>query len=91
MVRWWRLLAVPLGGLLLVAGCGGAEREGAGTAPAPTLPPAPAVVRPAVPPLGATSDEATQSLTIAPLDPEQLRPLAGPRLEVKGATGRSRR
>jgi hypothetical protein len=84
MVRWWRLLAVPLSGLLLVAGCGGAEREVAGTAPAPTLPPAPAVERPAVPPLGMTYSEATLSVTIAPLDPVRVRPLSGPRLEVKG-------
>jgi hypothetical protein len=84
MVRWWRLLALPLSGLLLVAGCGGAEREVAGTAPAPTLPPAPAVERPAVPPLGVTFSEVTQSLTIAPLDPVRVRPLSGPHLEVKG-------
>jgi hypothetical protein len=84
MVRWWRLLAVPLSGLLLVAGCGGAGREVAGTAPAPTLPPAPAVVRPAVPPLGMSFSEASQSVTIATLDPVQLRPQSGPRLEVKG-------
>jgi hypothetical protein len=84
MTRWWRLLAVPLSGLLLVAGCGGAEREVAGTAPAPTLPPVPAVQRPAVPPLGVTYSEASQSVTIAPLDPVRVRPLSGPRLEVKG-------
>jgi hypothetical protein len=84
MVRWWRLLAVPLSGLLLVAGCGGAARKMAGTAPAPALPPA--AVRPAVPPLGATYSEANQSLTITPLDPQQLRPLSGRRLEVKGGS-----
>src|ERR687887_2016281 len=86
MVRWWRLLALPLSGLVLVAGCGGAGREVAGTAPAPTLPPAPAVERPAVPPLGVTFSEATQSVTIAPLDPVRVRPLSGPRLEVKGGS-----
>src|SRR6266508_2849868 len=85
-VRWWRLLVVPISGLLLVAGCsGGAGREAATTAETLPLPPAMSPA-PSVPAPGTLlgmimSDASTStSVALARLDPLRLRPLPGPRL-----------
>jgi len=85
-VRWWRLLAVPAAGLLLVAGCwGGAGRDAAPTAVTPTLPVA-ATPQPSGsgPLLGAIWSEPPATLRLARLDPVQLQPLPGPRLKLNG-------
>lgn len=85
-VCWWRLLAVPVAGLLLVAGCsGGAGRDAAPPAVAPPLPVA-TTSEPSVkgPLLGAIFSEPPASLQLARLDPVGLRPLPGPRLKLNG-------
>src|SRR6266540_2575740 len=85
-VRWWRLLAVPAAGLLLVAGCsGGAGREATPTAVTPTLPAAPTPQPSARGPLlGAIWSEPPATLQLARLDPVKLQPLPGRRLKLDG-------
>jgi hypothetical protein len=77
-VRWWRPLAVPAAGLLLIAGCSGAGG-----------PPKVPVTSSRAPDsggqlLGAIFREAPASLRLARLDPRSLEPLPGRRLDLPG-------
>ena len=87
-MRWWRLLTVPLAGLLVVAGgCA----VGGGGDPAPTsravvVPPplAPSAPARAGPLVGMVSDGGLTT-ELARLDPRTLRPRPGARLELEGS------
>jgi hypothetical protein len=77
-VRWWRRLAVPAIGVLLIAGCSVAGR-----------PPKVPVTSSRAPDgggplLGAIWREDPVSLRIARFDPRSLQPLPGPRLDLPG-------
>jgi hypothetical protein len=93
----WRLLVVPVAGLLLVAGCssGGSRGQPAASRvqaqpPAPAaLPPgtAPGTAAPQGPLLGVFSTAADGSASeLARLDPASLRPLPGPRFRFARAS-----
>ncbi|HEX6678089.1 MAG TPA: hypothetical protein VF486_24115 [Actinomycetes bacterium] len=82
--RWWRLLAIPMGALLLVAGCSGGEARRAPRAAAPTLAPGSPPARTGGPLLGATWSDNPTALKLGRLDPRSLAPLPGPGLKLDG-------
>jgi hypothetical protein len=87
-VRWWRLLAVPAAGLLLIAGCMGSGDGTRETPPASRPPRLPVASSPATDtggqPLGAIFREVPVSLKLARLDPRSLEPLPGRQLDLPG-------
>ncbi len=82
---WWRLLAIPVAGLLLIAGCtgsgGGATKGRAPALPAQVQPPKATVAAGAL--LG-VGNNASGLPVLERFDPLSLRPLPGPRLKVDG-------
>jgi hypothetical protein len=84
-VRWWRLLAVPVAGLLLAAGCMGAGGDTPRAGDPPRLPTASApTTDTSGQVLGAIFREDPASVRLARLDPRSLEPLPERHLDLPG-------
>ena len=86
-MRWWRLLAVPVAAVLVVAGCAVGEDRDASTKSTTVVvvvPPAPrSPARVGGPLVGLVASE-TQAVELARLHPRTLVPLPGARLKLAG-------
>jgi hypothetical protein len=87
-MRWWRLLAVPVALMLVVAGgCAvGGRQDGSTHSTAVVVPPATTAgsARVGRPLVGVISSD-TMATELARLDPRTLRPLPGDRLKLTGS------
>jgi hypothetical protein len=85
-MRWWRLLAVPVAVVLVVAGCAVGGGHDAATRPtAVVVPPAPRPPDRVAGPLVGMVSSGMLAIELARLDPRTLRPLPGGRLKLAGS------
>jgi hypothetical protein len=85
-IRWWRLLAVPVAGaLVVIGGCAvGGGRDASTKSTSVVVPPEPpSRARVGGPLVGVVSTD-NMAIELARLDPRTLRPLPGGRLKLEG-------